>query len=258
MTKYLDWLQSALGGALGFSSFRNMSVAQVIRERLPATLQLMSLAFVTSLIAGIALGTWQGFRSGTKAERVSSTITMTVFSIPEFWLAIILLWVFALNMHWFPTQGMNDVTGHTSTFAAFADRLHHIILPWLSLALIDMAVISRYQRAAMREVLNQQFLRTARAKGVPEQEIMWWHALRVAILPTITIAGLFFPALFVGAVLIERVFGWPGIGSELTSAIESRDYLLVSGIVIVGSAMTALGSFLADTARELADPRLRA
>lgn len=109
----------------------------------------------------------------------------------------------------------------------------------------------------MRDVLGQQFLRTARAKGVPETAIVWKHALRVAVLPIITIAGMYFPALLVGAILIETVFGWPGVGQLLTKAVENRDYFLVAGIVVVGSAMTALGSFLADVTREFADPRLR-
>lgn len=255
--QYATWMTGVVSGNFGFSSTRNEPVINVLREHLPPTLLLMTLAFVASLAAGIALGTWQAFHRGSVGERVTSGIALTILSVPEFWLAIILLLLFALVLPWFPMQGMKDPAGDFSFFGALLDRIHHIVLPLLSLTLVDTAVISRYQRTAMQDVIGQHFLRTARAKGVPEQRIKWWHALRVSVLPTITIAGLFFPALFIGAVLIERVFAWPGLGSVLTKAIDERDHFLVAGIVIVGSGMTALGSFLADVAREIADPRLR-
>jgi peptide/nickel transport system permease protein len=232
--QYWHWLSRALQGDLqSASSFGHRPVAQVIGEHLPNTLQLMTLAFLTSMAAGIALGAWQGTHTGSRGERVSSGLTLGLFSIPDFWLALILLLVFALVLQWFPAQGMRSPGGDGSWISTIGDRLHHIFLPWLSLTLVDIAVISRYQRAAMRDVLAHQFLRTARAKGVPESSIMWRHALRVAVLPTITIAGLYFPALFVGAVLIEKVFSWPGIGLVLTQAIAARDYFLVAGIVVV-------------------------
>ncbi len=257
LAQYWIWISSAAQGDLNRSDIFNKPVARVIGQHLPATLQLMSLAFVASMVGGIALGTWQGTATGSRAERLSGAVSLALVSIPEFWLAMILLLVFAINVHWFPTQGMSNLNHDGTVVGIILNRLHHLFLPWLSLTLLDIAVISRYHRAAMRDVMGQQFLRTARAKGVPEHHIKWKHALRVAVLPIITIAGLYFPALFVGAVLIEQLFSWPGIGSVLPQAIASRDYFLVAGIVVVGSAMTATGSFLADVTRERLDPRLR-
>ncbi|MBC8089920.1 MAG: ABC transporter permease [Phycisphaerae bacterium] len=254
---YWNWLQSVARGDLLHSTWGERPVSRVIADHLPATLQLMSLAFIASMAGGILLGAWQGAHAGAPAERIASKLSVGVISIPDFWLAIILLLIFALKLRWFPVGGMNDAPTGSSFTTVALNRLHHFVLPWLSLTLVDVAVISRFQRAAMREVVQQQFLITARAKGVGESDIRWRHALRVAVLPTITIAGMYFPALFVGAVLVETVFAWPGIGRVLTSAIEQRDYFLVSGVVLVGSAMTALGSLLADVMREWADPRVR-
>lgn len=249
-----QWVKDVARGDLQYSTYGDKPVATLIGEHLPATLQLMTLAFITGMIGGVALGTWQGANAESGAERAAGRIGLGIISIPDFWLAIMLIWIFAVKLHWFPSQGMKDPAGDGSLL----DRLHYIVLPWLSLTLVDIAVVARFQRASMTDVMQMQHLRTARAKGVPEKGIKWRHALRVAVLPTITIGGLYFPALVVGAVLIETVFGWPGIGQLLTQAIEKRDYFLVSGIVVVGSAMTALGSLLADVTRELADPRLRA
>lgn len=257
IAQYWSWLQSVVTGDLLHSTWGGKPVTEVIAKSLPATLQLMSLAFITSMIGGIALGAWQGLQAGSRAERLVSKLSVGVISIPDFWLAIILLLIFALKLQWFPVGGMTDAPRGSSFLTVALNRLHHFVLPWLALTLVDMAVISRFQRAAMREVVQQQFLTTARAKGVSESDIRWRHALRVAVLPTITIAGMYFPALFVGAVLIETVFSWPGIGRVLTSAIDQRDYFLVTGVVLVGSAMTALGSLLADVTREWADPRVR-
>jgi len=258
LTQYGSWLSRVVrGDLLPSSSHPGDSVASLIRSALPNTLLLMTLALVSSMAGGIALGAWQGVKAGTRFDRASNRITLSIISVPDFWVAMILILLFALHQTWFPTGYMSSNRSDLSTWEMLRDRLHHLVLPWFSLTLINAAAFARYQRAAMRDVASQHFLRTARAKGVPESIVIWNHALRVAVLPLVTIAGMFFPALLVGTILIEKVFSWPGMGSLLTKAVSSRDYALVCGIIIVGSAMAALGSLLADIGRELLDPRLR-
>ena len=258
LQQYWHWLSGALRGDLQWSSSHQEPVVKSIARALPNTVKLMGLAYCTSLLGGIALGTWQGTREGKPLQRASTAITFTMFALPDFWIAMLLQLVFVTLLGWFPSGGTSSFNPNFSTAEKFFDQLHHLALPWLALTLVDVAVFARYQRVAMRGIAGQHFLRTARAKGVPERLITWKHALRVAVLPMITIAGLYFPALLVGAIITETVFGWQGVGRLLTKAIENRDYFLVSGIVVVGSAMTAMGSILADLTREFVDPRLRA
>ncbi|MEO7359178.1 MAG: ABC transporter permease [Gemmatimonadaceae bacterium] len=255
--QYFVWLGSLLHGDLLWSKSQREPVTQAIARALPHTLQLMGLAFSTSIIGGILLGTWQATRQGSVAERIASGVTFTIFSLPDFWVAMLLQLIFAFSLGWLPFGGKTDFSQNLTVVELIQQQFRYTLLPWASLTLVDVAVFARYQRAAVRDVLGQQFLRTARAKGVPESDITWKHTLRVALLPMITITGMYFPALLVGAILIETVFSWPGVGQLLIKAVEGRDYFLVSSIVVIGSAMTALGSFLADVTREFADPRLR-
>ncbi len=257
LQQYWHWLSSALHGDLQWSRFNNEPVTKLIGGALPYTLLLMGLAYPAGVLGGVALGAWQAMHSGTRLGRASTAMTFTIFSLPDFWIAILLQLIFVAKLRLFPAGGAFGYESGLSLPAQIMSKAHYVALPWLSLVLVDVAVFARFQRAAMRDVAGQQFLRTARAKGVSERVVNWKHALRVSVLPMITLAGMYFPALFVGAILVETVFGWPGVGSLLSRAIAERDYFLVAGIVVVGSTMTALGNALADTAREFADPRLR-
>jgi peptide/nickel transport system permease protein len=256
--QYADWLGRAARGDLGRSITQQRPVATILREVLPNTLLLMGLAFAASAALGSALGAWQGARAGSRGDRAASTLSLVVYSLPEFWLALVLLMVFAHRLHWLPVTGMTDpMHDYLPPGRQLLDRLRHLVLPWLSLTLVGSAVFARFQRAAMREAIGEPFVRTARAKGLPERAVRR-HAWRAALLPVITLAGLLFPALLAGAVFVERVFSWPGMGTTLVRAIAEHDYELVAAIVVLGSAMTAAGSLLADVVREVADPRLRA
>jgi peptide/nickel transport system permease protein len=179
--------------------------------------------------------------------------------MPDFWLAILSLMAFTYWIPIFPVGGIVDPVMHDylSFGGRVLDRLRHLVLPALTLTLLAAAGVARYQRAALLEVLPADYIRTARLKGLTERQIIRRHALRNALLPIISILGLSFPALLTGAVFIERVFGWPGMGYALVNGIHSRDYPLVVGAVIVGSIMVTLGSLLADTLYAWADPRLR-
>ena len=256
--QYGRWLSSIVRGDFGISNQAgNRKASRIILDALPVTVVLMSLALIASAIAGIALGAWQGAHAKSRWERVSNAVVLILYAAPEFWLATILVFVFALRIPLFPVDGVSEPGATYGTIRSILDVSWHLFLPWLSLTLVGTAIFARYQQAAMRDVLGELFVRTARAKGVSESAVLRQHALRVAILPVITIGGLFFPALLTGAVLIETVFSRPGLGRVLTDAVGNRDYYVVTGVVIVGSAMTALGNFLADVLREKFDPRLR-
>ncbi len=257
-TQYVRWIGNIARGQLGHSTSQQRAVSAVIADRLPNTLLLMGLALGASLLFGAALGAWQATRAGSLTDRAVSFVSLVLYSVPEFWFALMLLFVFSYWIPVLPATGMTDAAmyGSMSTGERLWDRARHLVLPWTALTVMGTAIFARYQRVAMRDSLAEQFVRTARAKGLTTF-LVNWHAWRTAMLPMITLAGLFFPALLTGAVFVERVFGWPGMGSALLTAINSRDYALVSASVIVGSAMTALGSLLADLLRALADPRVR-
>ncbi|MBL0169129.1 MAG: ABC transporter permease [Gemmatimonadaceae bacterium] len=256
--QYARWMADVARGRLGRSTSQQRPVIDVIGDRLPNTLLLMSLALAASVLLGTALGAWQGARAGSRRDRALTFASLLLYSIPEFWLALALLYVFAFRAHVLPATGMIDAAMYDSMtpWQQMVDRARHLVLPWLSLTLIGTAIFARYQRSTMRDVLRESFVRTARAKGLSESAVRR-QARRAAILPVVTLSGLFFPALLTGAVFVERVYGWPGMGSALLKAVGDRDYALVSACVIVGSAMTALGSLLADVVRVILDPRLR-
>ncbi|MEO7520185.1 MAG: ABC transporter permease [Gemmatimonas sp.] len=254
--QYLNWLWNAARGDFGSSSLLDRPVFEVIMSKLPNTMFLMGLALSSSIAFGITLGAWQGARVGTRSDRILSTLSLAVYSAPEFWLGVALLLLFSQHWQLLPAGDMTSPEyRYFSTVERIVDRARHLVLPWLTLTLIGTAVFARFQRAAMRDSMGEPFVRTARAKGLPESRVRG-HALRASLLPVITLGGLLFPALLGGAVLVERVYSWPGMGSLLVDAIESRDYLLVTGTVVVASAMTALGTLLADVARTVADPRV--
>ncbi len=256
--QYRRWIVDVARGRLGHSTSQQRPVVDVIGERLPRTLLLMSLALGASIVLGAALGAWQGARAGKSSDRALTFVSLLLYSIPEFWFALALLYLFAYRLHVLPATGMIDAAMYDSMtpWQQMIDRARHLVLPWMSLTVMGTAIFARYQRGTMCDIMREPFVRTARAKGLAEPAVRR-HAWRAAILPVVTLAGLYFPALLTGAVFVERVFGWPGLGSALLDAIGNRDYALVSACVIVGSAMTAMGSLLADVVRALVDPRLR-
>ena len=252
--QYLRWLGNTARGEFGWSISKQRPVADVLRDAIPRTLALMGLSFVLSIALGVLLGAWQGTHAGTRTDRGSALLALVAYSIPEFWLALLLLWWLAPP---FPASGIvNDNASYYGTLWQLRDRALHLILPLLSLSLVGTAVIARFQRVAMREVFAELFVRTARAKGLDEPAVRR-HALRAALLPVITITGLYFQSVLAGSVFIEKVFAWPGMGLTLLEGIGRRDYDLVAAYVVVGSGMAALGNLAADLLREVADPRLR-
>lgn len=257
--QFARYLATIVQGDFGYSTSQRRPVGDVLADALPNTLLLMLVALVLSFALGIALGVFQAVRRGTAPDRLLGSVTLFFYSMPDFWLALMMMLTFAYWIPLFPVTGMVDAVMYPywPFWRQVLDRLHHLVLPALTLTLLTAAVIARYQRAAMLDVVHDEYVRTARAKGLTERAIVRRHALRNALLPVITLFGLAFPALLGGAVFVERIFSWPGMGFLTFNAIMTRDYHLVTGSVIVGGAMVVVGSLLADVLYAAADPRLR-
>ena len=244
---------------LGYSQSMHRYVGDVILDVIPRTLLLMGVALVVAFSVGIFVGALQAVRRDSWIDRTLSGVLLVFYSIPDFWLALIVLLAFAYWLPVFPAGGMVDQIMHDymSLGGQVRDVAFHLVLPSLTLALLGAAGIARFQRSALLEVLPQDFVRTARAKGLGERTVVLKHALRNALLPVITLLGLSLPTLIGGAFFVEKVFAWPGMGYVAANAIAARDYDLVTGTVIVGGIMVTLGSLVADVLYALADPRLR-
>ena len=257
--QFFLFLGNVARGHLGYSHSMHREVGTVIAGAVPRTLLLMGAALVTSFAIGIAVGALQAVRRGSWVDRSASGILLLFYSIPDFWFALMALLAFAYWIPIFPTGGMVDQVMHD--YMSFGGRVRdviaHLILPAFTLALLGAAGIARFQRAALLDVLPQDYVRTARAKGLAERGVILKHALRNALLPVITLLGLSLPVLVGGTFFVEKVFSWPGMGYIAANAIAARDYDLVTGTVIVGGIMVALGSLLADLLYAAADPRLR-
>jgi peptide/nickel transport system permease protein len=257
--QYVRYLGNLARGELGYSHMLQVPVATVLATAVPRTLALMTLALLISFSVGIATSLFEVRRAGTRAAKMANAVTLLLFSVPSFWLALMLLLAFAYWVPILPAGGLYDmvVYPYMDTGEAILDRLRHLALPLLSLTLVSSAAVARYQRATLMEVLPSEFVRTARAKGLDERSVIHRHVLRNALLPIIALAGLTFPSLIGGAVFVERVFSWPGMGLMVTSGIAARDYSLVMAVVLIGAVMVVIGNLLADIGQGLADPRAR-
>ena len=250
--QYWDWLLRMLSGDWGRSFRDNSPVWSVIGSHLRATFELMA---VSTLIA-IALGCWIGILGAIRRysifDMVATVGAMVALSIPTFWFGLIAIYLFSVQLGWLPA-GNRQTIGDGS----FLDVAHHLIAPALVLALVETAIWARFMRSAMLDVIGQDYIRTARAKGLPERAVLRGHAMRNALLPLITLAGLQFPTLLGGALVTETVFTWPGMGRLFLDSVEYRDYPVVMGILMFSAVMVLLGSLLADMLYAVADPRIR-
>jgi peptide/nickel transport system permease protein len=257
--QYVRYLGSVAQGKLGYSHMARRPVTEALGVYLPRTLLLMSIALILSFAIAIRLGVYEATHWRTRKARATNAISLVVYSLPDFWLSLMLLLLFAYWIPILPPGGMVDpvLYDYMGWFGRAWDRIKHLVLPVTALVLLLTAFLARYQRAALLEVLPSDFVRTARAKGLDEHVVVGRHALRNALLPMITLAGLIFPALLGGAVFVERIFSWPGMGLALFTAISVRDYPFVIASVVAGAAMVLVGSLLADIAYAIADPRVR-
>ncbi len=259
LEQYLLYLGNVARGNFGWSFWMHRPVIDVFKDALPNSLVLAGAALVLGFAGGIGLAVIQAMRPGSRTDRVLGAVSMFFYAMPDFWLALMMMLIFAYWFPVFPVAGAVDPVMHEymTPLAAFFDRLKHLALPAITLALLAGAAVARYQRAELLRVLPDDFVRTARAKGVSERRIMLVHVLRNALIPTISLLGLSLPVLFTGAVFIERVYAWPGMGWTVLNAVSTRDYPLVTAGVIVAAATVTLGSLAADLLYSVADPRIR-
>ena len=253
----LRYLGQVLGGDLGHSYYFNRPVAGLVASRMGATALLVVSAILLALVLGTWLGVMAARRPRSLAAQLVAVFSIAGFAAPVFWTGMMLLLVFANLLPVFPVSGMSDVARPRQGLAHALDVAHHLVLPAVTLALIYMAQYSRQARAGMLQALGADYVRTARAKGLGEMRVVYRHALRNALIPVITIAGLQFGQVLAGAVLVETVFSWPGLGRLAYESILRRDSPTLLGILLGSSVMVIVANMLTDLAYRLADPRMR-
>jgi peptide/nickel transport system permease protein len=241
---------------LGFSHRQQQPVATLILERLPATLLLTLTAFAFAVIGGVALGVMAARRVGRAADSAITVLALTFYATPIFWVGLLLVLVFSVWLEWLPSFGMFTVGAELTGLAYAADVAQHLILPALTLGLFFLAIYARLARASMLEVADQDFVRTARAKGVPEGRIVRVHVLRNALLPVITFAGIQAGQLVGGSILVETVFAWPGIGRLAFDALLARDYATLLGVFFCTAVMVVVFNLITDLLYAVVDPRV--
>lgn len=250
--QYWEWLRHMLAGDWGRSYRDNQPVLAVIGSHLPATFELM----ISSTLLAVLLGTWFGvlgaLRQRSMFDYLSTVGAMVALSIPTFWFGLVVIYAFSVKLDWLPVGGM-----YTIGDGSFGDYIHHLIAPSVVLALVTVAIWSRYMRASMLEVTSQDYVRTAIAKGLPRRVVIMRHALRNALLPMITLAGLQLPTLLGGALVTETVFTWPGMGRLFLDSIGYRDYPVIMGLLMFTAILVLLGNLGADLLCAAYDPRIR-
>ncbi|MEY8829661.1 ABC transporter permease [Sedimentitalea sp. XS_ASV28] len=242
---------------LGYSFYYNQPVTTLILQRLPATLLLVFTAQLFAMIVGVVLGVISARRPNGILSHFVTFISLFGYSAPVFWTGILLLIAFSLKIQWFPVAGMRDVTLEGGFWVQTLDIIRHMVLPTITLGSIFLALYSRLSRASMMETLGSDYVRTAKAKGLTEREVVYKHALKNALSPVITLAGLQFSAVISGAVLVETVFAWPGLGTLAFQSILARDTPTILGILFFSALMVIVGNLLTDFVLRLVDPRLK-
>jgi peptide/nickel transport system permease protein len=255
LTQLGVYLYKAIQGDLGYSTRFQQPVLELIFSRLPATFLLMGTGLVLGSFFGVFLGVTYTRRSAF-SENAAVLVAIAGHSMPTFWVGQILLILFSLHMGLFPAQGMISLRFRETGFAAFWDVLHHLVLPAVTYATYHMTLVFRITRAKMLEVLSQDYIITARGKGLDRRSILYRHALPNAILPVITVIGVNVGFMLAGSVLTETVFGWPGMGRLMYEAVLARDYPVLLGIFIVTSVMVILANLITDIVYAIRDPRV--
>ena len=253
VARYFIWLGNMLTGDFGTSFSLNRPVIDEVLDRFGATLLLAGTSFILCAILGIAAGVVSAARQYGWADKGITFAVLLGISIPSFFLGMMMILIFAVDLRWFPVSGMRMAYGG----GGFADVANHLVMPAIALAVVATGVVARLSRSAMLEVLRQDFIRTARAKGVGEGRVIWGHALRAAMVSIIPVLGIQAGFVLSGAVYIEMVFQWPGVGRMLVDAILKRDILLVQGGVVFVAACYVLFNIAVDVAQSLLDPRIK-
>jgi peptide/nickel transport system permease protein len=251
--QYLRWAAGMFTGNWGNTFFGGRPVFDVIMERVPATVLLMGSGMALAIVLGMLIGILGAVRRYSVFDMLATTGAMVTLSFPTFWFGLMMIFVFALQLGWLPSGGMFTLGGEEDLL----DLLEHLVLPTVVLALVLVAQWSRYTRSSFMEVINQDYIRTARAKGLSEPRILFRHAFPNALAPLIALAGIQLPWLFSGALVTETIFGWPGMGRLFVDALTMKEYPVLMGMVMVTAAAVILGNLLADVANAAIDPRIR-
>jgi peptide/nickel transport system permease protein len=255
--QYARWIGNFVRGDFGRSLRYNRPVSELLSRDIPNTLRLTFVALTIYIVLGVALGITSAVRRDSIFDRTGTITALVIYSVPSFWLALMLIMLFSLKLGWFPSSHMQSIDAASlGPFALFLDRAAHMVLPAFVLGVASAAGMARYMRGSMLDELRSDYVRTARAKGLPEGTVLMKHAFRNAAIPIVTIVGLSLPFLLGGSVIVERIFSWPGMGSRMVEAIFTRDYPVVLAINFIVSVMVILGNLLADLGYALLDPRI--
>jgi len=255
--QYVAWLKNLAKGDLGESFRHRRPVRTMLAEAIPYTLQLTLLAIILDALVGITLGIISAVKQYSKLDKTVTVGSLVVYSIPSFWLALMLIMVFSVNLGWFPTSQTRsmDYDGLT-LIGKVLDRLWHLVLPVFVMGVAGAAGTARYMRSRLLEVLNEEYIVAARARGFREKTVIVKHALRNAMIPIITIYGMSLPFLLGGATVIESIFAWPGMGRLTVDAVGGRDYPIIMATVMIAAILTVFGNLLADISYAAVDPRV--
>jgi peptide/nickel transport system permease protein len=251
--RYVIWLKELATGNLGFSLVDRQPISHKIAERIWPTLRLMGTALLVAVVVSIPLGVLSAIKQYSFLDYFATVAGFTAISIPSFFLALAAIYIFALKLNWLPTAGMATVGKPSS----FLDAVRHLILPALVLGLAEAAPLIRYTRSSMLEVIRQDYVNTARSKGLSERIVIYRHALRNALIPLITIIALSLPRLLGGTVIIEAIFAWPGMGTLAITAVRGRDYPVIMAINLITAVMILASNLLADLIYAVVDPRIK-
>ena len=257
LVQYLYWLKGAIHGDLGTSTFYKKSVGSVINSFIWNSFILELASTIAVIVIAIPIGVVAATRQYSKFDSASSVLALISMSVPDFFVGLLLIMVLSIYLPVFPVSGM-QTTGSTATgISHIIDVMYHMFLPFLVLTITSIAGIMKYMRSSMLEVISEEYIRTARAKGLREKVVIYKHALRNALIPIITLLGFTIPGLFAGAIITEQIFSWPGIGPVTMLAVTNRDYPLCMGINMLFAVLTLIGNLLADIMYAIVDPRIR-
>lgn len=251
--QYVSWATGMLTGDWGRSFRDRQPVTEVIFARVPATLELTVTALTFAIVIGVSIGILAAVRQYSVPDYLASVGAMVALSLPTFWFGLMAIYLFSVELGWLPSGGRRTLGGDSG----FVDRLQHLVLPACVLGLVLVAGWSRYTRATMLEVINQDYIRVARAKGLGERTVLFIHGFRNALVPLITLAGIQLPILFGGALVTESVFTWPGMGRLFVDSLEYRDYPVMMGILFLTALLVIVFNLIADLISAVIDPRIR-